>query len=81
MATRKMTVTIDETTAVLAERSARREGLSVSAWLSRAARREAVRTGFGPMSVDANAVDKALADAQADEAEFGEAEREMRAAG
>ncbi len=47
----------------------------MSAWLSRAARREAVRTGVGPV------VDDGLADAVADEAELSAAERDMRAAG
>ena len=46
----------------------------MSAWLSRAARREAVRTGVGPI-IDV------LDEAMADEAETAEAERQMRAAG
>jgi hypothetical protein len=46
----------------------------MSAWLSRAARREAVRTGVGPAA-------DGLADALADEADTAEAERQMRAAG
>jgi hypothetical protein len=75
MATRKITVSLDSTALLLAESAAAREGLSMSAWLSRAARREAVRTGVGPMVVDA------LADANADEAEQAEAERAMRATG
>jgi hypothetical protein len=75
MATRKITVSLDATALSLAERAAARDGLSMSAWLSRAARREAVRTGAGPVGVDG------LADALADEAELIEAERDMRAAG
>jgi hypothetical protein len=74
MATRKVTVSLDATALLLAERAAAREGLSMSAWLSRAARREAVRTGVGPI-VDG------LADARADEAELVLAEKDMRAAG
>lgn len=58
----------------LAERAAAREGVSVSAWLSRAARREAVRTGLGP-------VGDALSEALADEVELVAAERDLRAAG
>jgi len=74
MATRKVTVSLDVTALGLAERAAAREGMSMSAWLSRSARREAVRTGAGP-------VGDVLADALADEAELIEAQRHMRAAG
>jgi hypothetical protein len=74
MATRKVTVSLDATALALAEQAAAREGLSMSAWLSRAARREAVRTGVGPI-VDV------LDEAMADEAEAAEAERQLRAAG
>jgi hypothetical protein len=73
MATRKVTLSLDVTALGLAERAAARDGMSVSAWLSRAARREAVRTGAGPAS-------DVLADALADEAELIEAQR-YRAAG
>lgn len=73
MATRKVTVSLDVTTLDLVTRAAAWDGMSVSAWLSRAARREAVRTGAGPV-VDV------LADALADEAELIEAQRH-RAAG
>jgi hypothetical protein len=73
MVTRKVTLSLDVTALSLAERAAARDGMSVSAWLSRAARREAVRTGAGP------AID-VLADALADEAELIEAQR-YRAAG
>ncbi|MDQ3990515.1 MAG: hypothetical protein M3291_15250 [Actinomycetota bacterium] len=75
MATRKITVSLEETALSLAEQAAARDGLSMSAWLSRAARREAVRTGAGPVVTDG------LADALADEAELIEAERDMRAPG
>jgi hypothetical protein len=74
MATRKITVSLDTTALALAERAAARAGLSMSAWLSRAARREAVRTGVGPLT-------DGLDDALADEADTAEAERQMRAAG
>jgi hypothetical protein len=74
MVTRKVTVSLDATALDLAERAAARDGMSMSAWLSRAARREAVRTGSGPV-VDV------LAEALADEAELSEAQRHMRAAG
>ncbi|WP_028927031.1 hypothetical protein [Pseudonocardia acaciae] len=77
MATRKVTVSLDATALMLAERAASREGLSMSAWISRAARREAVRTGVGPGST----ADSELAEARADEVEAGEAERQLRAAG
>jgi hypothetical protein len=74
MATRKVTVSLDVTALDLAERAAARDGISMSAWLSRAARREAVRTGAGPVS-------DVLADALADEAELIAARRDLRAAG
>jgi hypothetical protein len=74
MATRKVTLSLDTVALALAERAAAQTGQSVSAWLSRAARREAVRTGVGP------AVDQ-LPEAMADEAELAEAERQLRASG
>jgi hypothetical protein len=74
MATRKVTLSLDTVALALAERAAAQAGQSVSAWLSRAARREAVRTGVGP------AVDQ-LPEAMADEAELAEAERQLRASG
>ena len=74
MATRKVTLSLDTVALALAERAAAQTGQSVSAWLSRAARREAVRTGVGP------AVDE-LPEAMADEAELAEAERQLRASG
>ncbi|MDT7556320.1 MAG: hypothetical protein QOC67_2566 [Pseudonocardiales bacterium] len=74
MATRKVTLSLDSVALALAERAAAQTGLSVSAWISRAARREAVRTGVGPL------VDQ-LPDALTDEAELAEAERHLRASG
>lgn len=76
MATRKTTVSLDVTALSLAERAAARDGLSLSAWLSLAARREAVRTG-----VAAAAVDDVMPDALTDEREYDLAEEELRAAG
>lgn len=77
MATKKITVSLDATTHRLAEQAARRAGMSMSAWLSRAARREAVRLGVGPPRDSA----VTAADASADEAELIMAEEDMRAAG
>jgi hypothetical protein len=76
MATRKVTVSLDVTALAMVERAARRDGLSLSAWLSRAARREAVRTGFATAQAD-----DALAEALADERERELAETDPRAAG
>lgn len=77
MATKKVTVSFDATSLALAEQAAARSGLSLSAWLSRAARREAVRTGADP----APAAETAADEAAADEAEWRAAEGDMRAAG
>ncbi|MGH3825659.1 MAG: hypothetical protein ACRDQX_00585 [Pseudonocardiaceae bacterium] len=74
MATRKVTVSMDAVALDLAERAAARDGVSMSAWLSRAARREAVRMGVG-------LVGDALTEALADEVELVAAERDLRAAG
>ena len=82
MAAKKVTVSMDVGVHELAERAARREGLSFSAWLSRAARREAVRLGAGPARITGpGAADPALNDALADEAEFAAAEQDIRSAG
>ena len=70
-------MSFDPATHELAEQAARREGLTLSAWLSRAARREAVRLGAGPVRT----ADATLAEALADEAELAAAEEDMRAAG
>jgi hypothetical protein len=76
MTTRKVTVSLDTGAVALAEAAAAREKLSLSAWLSRAARREAVRTGVGSVREDA-----ALGEALADERERELAEEDLRAAG
>ena len=76
MATRKVTVSLDVTALGMVERAARRDGLSLSAWLSRAARREAVRTGFATAPAD-----ETLTEALADERERELAEEDLRAAG
>jgi hypothetical protein len=81
MATKKVTVSLDVTALGMVEQAARREGLSLSAWLSRAARREAVRSGFTPARADDALADDALAAALADERERELAEEDMRAAG
>jgi len=47
MAKRKVTYSLNASTVALAEQAASRAGLSTSAWLDQAARREAVRTGVG----------------------------------
>jgi hypothetical protein len=76
MATKKVTVSLDAATLGMAEQAARRDGASLSAWLSKAARREAVRTGFVPAGTD-----DPLAEALADEHEVELAEEDLRAAG
>lgn len=58
--------------AALAERAASASGALLSAWTSKAARREAVRTGYGPLAVTA---------ALADEAQLTGGEEELRAEG
>jgi hypothetical protein len=47
MATRKVTLSIDQTAWTFAKNAAARAGISPSAWISAAARREAVRLGAG----------------------------------
>ncbi|WP_067574745.1 hypothetical protein [Nocardia acidivorans] len=74
MATRKVTLSLDEASWAYAEQAAARAGMSPSAWISRAARREAVRTGCGP-GVDP------VRQALDDEAELAVAEQELRAQG
>ncbi|MEU3270374.1 hypothetical protein ABZ639_05980 [Saccharomonospora sp. NPDC006951] len=77
MATRKVTLSLDEGALEFAERAAKAHGVSVSSWLSKAARREAVRTGYhkparpGP----------AAAAAAADESEIAAALEDLRAQG
>ncbi|SUA74145.1 Uncharacterised protein [Nocardia otitidiscaviarum] len=74
MATRKVTLSLDEAAWSYAEQAAARAGMSPSAWISRAARREAVRTGWGPTPDPADL-------AAMDEAELAAAEKELRAQG
>lgn len=75
MATRKVTLSLDQTALTMAEQAAARAGMSTSAWLSAAARREAVRLGAG--TVWGDPVD----DAVADDADLAAAEADLRAAG
>jgi hypothetical protein len=75
MATRKVTFSLDRTALELAETAARRAGLSTSAWLSAAARREAVRQGAG------TDWGHPAIDAAADDADHAAAEAEVRATG
>ncbi|WP_067533168.1 hypothetical protein [Nocardia crassostreae] len=74
MATRKVTLSLDAAAWSYAEQAAARAGMSPSAWISRAARREAVRTGCLPAP---DPVDMA----EADERERAAAEKELRAQG
>ncbi|GAA1025250.1 MULTISPECIES: hypothetical protein [Amycolatopsis] len=75
MATRKVTLSLDTGALEYAERAAKAHGISVSSWLSKAARREAVRTGYTPQRAPVTP------SAEADEAERAAAEKEMRAQG
>jgi hypothetical protein len=75
MATRKVTLSIDLTAWALAEVAAARAGVSPSAWLSAAARREAVRLGAGTDWGDTEA------EALAQDADLAAAEADLRAAG
>ncbi|WP_067852374.1 hypothetical protein [Nocardia shimofusensis] len=77
MATRKVTLSLDEAAWSYAEQAAARAGMSPSAWISRAARREAVRIGVGP----APDLAMVMAEAAADDAEMAAAEKAMRAQG
>lgn len=77
MATRKVTLSLDEAAWSFAEQAAARAGMSPSAWISKAARREAVRTGVGPIPNVADVVARAAAD----EAELAAAKEAMRAQG
>jgi hypothetical protein len=76
MATRKVTLSLDTSAIEYAERAAKAHGISLSSWLSKAARREAVRTGY--RARPAGDVEKL---AMADEAEVAAAEKELRAEG
>jgi hypothetical protein len=75
MATRKVTLSLDEYAWEFAQAAAKRAGVSTSAWVSAAARREAVRLGAGTVWGDP------LADATADQDDAATAERDLRAAG
>ena len=75
MATRKVTLSLDETALAMAETAAARAGVSTSSWLSAAARREAVRLGAGTAWGDP------AADAHTDDADLAAAEADLRAAG
>lgn len=77
MATRKVTLSLDAAAVDFAERAARQHGVSLSSWLSKAARREAVRTGYRPPARAMNAEELAVAD----EAEAAAAEKDLRAEG
>lgn len=73
MATRKVTLSLDHTALAMAESAAAKAGISTSAWLSAAARREAVRVGAGTDWGDpAN-------DAVDDEADLTAAQADLRA--
>ncbi|MBK1782967.1 hypothetical protein [Prauserella cavernicola] len=76
MATRKVTLSLDAGALEFAERAAKAHGISVSSWLSKAARREAVRTGYHPQST-------ALSESTAatDEKELSAALEDLRAEG
>lgn len=75
MATRKVTLSLDQTALAMAEAAAARAGLSTSAWISAAARREAVRAGAGTEWGDP------ARDAADDDADRNAAEAHLRAAG
>ncbi|WP_410597562.1 hypothetical protein [Amycolatopsis sp. lyj-23] len=74
MATRKVTLSLDSGALEFAERAAKAHGISVSSWLSKAARREAVRTGYTPQKPEPVV-------AESDEAERSAAEKDLRAQG
>ncbi len=75
MTTRKVTLSLDQTAWAMAEAAAARAGISTSAWLSAAARREAVRLGAGTDWGDVEA------QALAHDADLAAAEEDLRAAG
>ncbi|MTD59109.1 hypothetical protein [Amycolatopsis pithecellobii] len=76
MATRKVTLSLDVAAIEYAERAAKAHGQSLSSWLSKAARREAVRTGYR-----ARPAGDVASLALADEAEVAAAQKELRAQG
>lgn len=75
MATRKVTLSLDQTSLAMAEAAAARAGVSTSAWISAAARREAVRLGAGTDWGDP------AREALADDADLAAAEQDLRAQG
>ncbi|HEU0090342.1 MAG TPA: hypothetical protein VFQ77_22245 [Pseudonocardiaceae bacterium] len=75
MTTRKVTLSIDQTAWALAEAAAARAGISPSAWISAAARREAVRLGAGTAWGNTNT------EALAYDNDLAAAEEDLRAAG
>lgn len=75
MATHKVTLSLDQTAWLLAQAAAARAGISPSAWLSAAARREAVRLGAGQGWGDTDA------EALAYDTDLAAAETDLRAAG
>ncbi|GAA1590886.1 hypothetical protein GCM10009678_86430 [Actinomadura kijaniata] len=78
MATIKRSVSFDQDAWEMAKAAAARAGMSPSAWVSRAARRQAIKDGYqgGPVGAEADVEALALAD----ETEAAAAE-EWRAAG
>jgi hypothetical protein len=76
---RKVTLSLDEAAWSYAEQAAARAGMSPSAWIARAARREAVRC-CAP-EPDPGTLDTAADAAATDEAEFTAAEEDLRAQG
>ncbi|WP_106180987.1 hypothetical protein [Prauserella shujinwangii] len=85
MATRKVTLSLDAGALEFAERAAKAHGVSVSSWLSKAARREAVRTGYwagsGARAGGGEHTEHAAALARADEQEVATALERLRAQG
>lgn len=75
VATRKVTLSIDHTAWALTKAAAARAGISPSAWLSAAARREAVRLGAGTEWGDSEA------EALTQDADLARAEEDLHAAG
>jgi hypothetical protein len=84
MSTEKVTLSVDRTALWMAKQSAGREGVSLSLWLSRAVRREALRQDAARHRLSSEALREAEREAELNEAEIQaveEAERDWRAAG
>jgi hypothetical protein len=75
VATCKVTLSIDHTAWALTKAAAARAGISPSAWLSAAARREAVRLGAGTEWGDSEA------EALTQDADLARADEDLHAAG